>query len=149
MDCGETDTPEQKEFILGLMKMMAARDFDAASFGESETFARIVENQAPMNTYSQEDAPEVLAYWEERGLIKQLHDAGQIYTKWASYLPKSYVDNPTGGRTYPLLFVMHGSGNPIYLAETYGYTSIAAREPISEPSRWPSPPAGPLRHLLS
>lgn len=40
------------------------------------------------------------------------------------------MDNPTGGRTYPLLFVMHGSGNPIYLAETYGYTSIAAREEL-------------------
>lgn len=122
--------PEPKEFILGLMKMMAAKDFDAASFGESETFAKIVENQALMNTYRQEDAPEVLSYWEERGLIKQLHDTEAIYTKWASYLPKSYVDDPTCGRTYPLLFVMHGSGNPIYLAETYGYTSIAAREEL-------------------
>ena len=122
--------PEPKEFILGLMKMMAAQDFDAASFGESETFAKIVENQALMNTYRQEDAPEVLSYWEEQGLIKQLHDTEAIYTKWASYLPKSYVDDPTCGRTYPLLFVMHGSGNPIYLAETYGYTSIAAREEL-------------------
>ena len=25
---------------------------------------------------------------------------------------------------------MHGSGNPIYLAETYGYTNISAREEL-------------------
>ena len=122
--------PEPKEMILGLLKMMAVREFDAESFGESESFAGIVENQALMNTFRQEDAPEVLSYWEERGLIKQLHDTEQISTKWASYLPKSYVDNPASGRTYPLLFVMHGSGNPIYLAETYGYTRIAAREEL-------------------
>ena len=122
--------PEPKEMILGLLKMMAVKEFDAESFGESESFAGIVENQALMNTFRQEDAPEVLSYWEERGLIKRLHDTEQISTKWASYLPKSYVDNPASGRTYPLLFVMHGSGNPIYLAETYGYTSIAAREEL-------------------
>ena len=122
--------PEPKEMILGLLKMMAVKEFDAESFGESESFAGIVENQALMNTFRQEDAPEVLSYWEERGLIKRLHDTEQISTKWASYLPKSYVDNPASGRTYPLLFVMHGSGNPIYLAETYGYTRIAAREEL-------------------
>lgn len=121
---------EPKEKILGLLKMMAVKEFDAESFGESESFAGIVENQALMNTFRQEDAPEVLSYWKERGLIKQLHDTEQICTKWASYLPKSYVDNPASGRTYPLLFVMHGSGNPIYLAETYGYTRIAAREEL-------------------
>lgn len=122
--------PQPKDFILNLMKMMASPSFDAESFGESETFAGIVENQALMNTCRQEDAPEVLEYWKERGLIKELHDPQPMSSKWASYLPKSWVDNPHNGRTYPLLFVMHGSGNPIYLAETYGYTHIAAREEL-------------------
>lgn len=123
--------PEQKEIkerILGLTKMMATKDFDAAGFGESETFAGILQNQTLMNTCPQEDAPEVIAYWERRGLVKQLHDTEPVCTKWASYLPKSYIDDPDSGRTYPLLFVMHGAGNPIYLAESYGYTTIAARE---------------------
>lgn len=121
---------EPKDFILDLMKMMAVPDFDAKSFGESETYAKIVENQALMNAHRQEDCGEVLAYWEARGLVKQLHDTEKPYTKWASYLPKSYVDAPSNGKLYPLLFVMHGSGNPIYLAETYGYTHIAAREEL-------------------
>ena len=122
--------PEPKDFIIGLMKMMAVPDFDAESFKESVSFAGIVENQALMNTCRQEDAPEVLAYWAEKGLVKELHDTQEVYTKWASYLPKNYVDHPDNGRTYPLLFVMHGAGNPIYLAETYGYTNIAAREEL-------------------
>lgn len=42
----------------------------------------------------------------------------------------SAADAAAPGRRYPLLFVMHGSGNPVYLAETYGYTQIAAREEV-------------------
>lgn len=119
-----------QHFLLGLMKMMAAPDFDAESFGESETFAGIIENQKLM-PLGNEGCDEVLAYWAEKGLVKQMHDVTeQEHTKWASYLPKSYVDDPNNGRTYPLLFVMHGSGNPIFLAETYGYTHIAAREEL-------------------
>ena len=119
-----------QHFLLGLMKMMAAPDFDAERFGESETFAGIVENQKLMPLRN-EACEEVLAYWAEKGLVKQMHDVTeQEHTKWASYLPKSYVDNPDNGRTYPLLFVMHGSGNPIFLAESYGYTNIAAREEL-------------------
>ncbi len=121
---------EPKHFLLDLMKMMASPAFDAESFGDSESFAGIVKNQYLMGAYRQEDHPDVIAYWHERGLVKELHDAEDTVTKWASYLPVSYADNPENGRAYPLLFVMHGSGNPIFLAETYGYTSIAAREEL-------------------
>lgn len=119
--------PEPKDFILGLMKMMATSAFDAESFSKSESFAGIVANQALFNTHREENAPEVIAYWKEKGLIKELHGSDPA-TKWASYLPVSHLENPE--RRYPLLFIMHGSGNPIYLAETYGYTSIAAREEL-------------------
>ena len=121
---------EPKHPLFHLMKMMSTPDFDVDTYGASESFAGILENQECMGKYRQEDSPEVLAYWAERGLVKELHDTQEVYTKWASYLPKSYVDNPNNGRTYPLLFVMHGAGNPIYLAETYGYTHIAAREEL-------------------
>lgn len=119
-----------QDFLIELMKMMATPDFDADSFSQSETYSGIVENQKLM-ALGNEACDEVLAYWSDKGLVKQMHDVtDQEYTKWASYLPKSYAENPENGRTYPLLFVMHGSGNPIFLAETYGYTSIAAREEL-------------------
>ena len=49
-----------QHFLLGLMKMMAAPDFDAERFGESETFAGIVENQKLMPLRN-EACEEVLA----------------------------------------------------------------------------------------
>ena len=121
---------EPKHPLFPLLKMMSSPDFDVETYGSSESFAGILENQECIGKYRQEDAPEVLAYWAERGLVKQLHDTDEIFTKWASYLPKSYVDHPDNGRTYPLLFVLHGANNPIYLAESYGYTHIAAREEL-------------------
>ena len=57
------------------MKIMATPDFDAENFGKSKSFSGILANQALFNTYSQEDAPEVIAYWHEKGLIKELHDS--------------------------------------------------------------------------
>ncbi len=116
--------------LMNLMKMMSTPDFDVQAYGDSESFAGILENQAVFGKYRQEDCPEVLAYWQNLGLVKELHDTQEECTKWASYLPVSYAENPDNDRTYPLLFVMHGSGNPIYLAESYGYTHIAAREEL-------------------
>lgn len=114
--------------LYGLIKMMSVPEFDADSYVESESFAGIVENQEVMAFAQNEGGPEALDYWKKRGLIKQLHDAETVPTKWASYLPVSALEHPE--RKYPLLFVMHGSGNPIILAESYGYTHIAAREEL-------------------
>lgn len=114
--------------LYSLIKMMSVPEFDADSYVESESFARIAENQELMRFADDEGCAEVLAYWRERGLIKQLHDTQSVSTKWASFLPVSSLTQKN--RKYPLLFVMHGSGNPILLAETYGYTHIAAREEL-------------------
>lgn len=123
-------TGKSKEFILKQMTMMADDRFDAEIFGKSATFEGILGNHECMMTYPDEQAPEVIAYWRKKGLTKELHGAGtgKLCDKWASYLPNELADGAAGDKTYPLLFVMHGSGNPIYLAESYGYTQIAARE---------------------
>lgn len=140
------------EELKNLLKMMGSEIFDAEAYAKSESFQGILENQECMNQYPDEGCPEVLKYWEERGLKKELHNAECVENKWASYLPLEAVramENDTNAKTatnaeaaaaaeppadaeperkYPLLFVMHGSGNPIYLAESYGYVHIAARE---------------------
>lgn len=118
-----------KEGLLGLLSMMGAKNFDAEAYGRSESIEGILKNQECMLKNPDEGSDETKRYWEERGLKKELHEAEDIGRKWASYLPMSYV-NGTSEKKYPLLFVMHGSGNPIYLAESYGYTHIAAREEL-------------------
>lgn len=119
-----------KEGLLHLLTMMGAPEFDAESYGRSESLTGILGNQECMLANPDEGSPETVKYWEERGLKKKLHQADVLAEKWASYLPMSYVNGTAPGKTYPLLFVMHGSGNPIYLAESYGYTHIAAREEL-------------------
>ena len=119
-----------KEELLNLLTMMGAPEFDAESYGKSESINGILVNQECMLQNPAEGSAETLNYWEERGLIKELHEADNGPEKWASYLPLSHVNGTAPGKTYPLMFVMHGSGNPIYLAESYGYTHIAAREEI-------------------
>ena len=123
-------TEEARAFILKQMTLMADSRFDPEVFGKSATFEEILANHACMMEHPDEGGEEALRYWKERGLTKELHGAGtgRLWDKWASYLPNEAAEGTDGGRTYPLLFVLHGAGNPVYLAETYGYTRIAARE---------------------
>lgn len=114
--------------FIDMLIPMANEKFDSESFGKSETYAGILQNLECMLTYPDEGSDEAIAYWAKRGLKKELHDTGTQATKWASYLPTSIESEPDPGKVYPLLFVMHGANNPIYLAEGYGYTHIAARE---------------------
>lgn len=114
--------------LYGLIQMMALPGFDVDSYVESESFQGILKCQEVMKFAQDEGGAEALAYWKERGLIKELHDAETVPTKWASYLPVSSETNPE--RKYPLLFVMHGHGNPIILTEGYGFTHVAAREEL-------------------
>lgn len=113
--------------VLMILKLMANGDFDADAYAKSESFQTMCENMACMVENPDEDGAEAKAYWRQRGLLKELHDTGSYETKWASYLP---VSSAEAGRLYPLLFVLHGNTNSIYLAETYGYVNIAAREEL-------------------
>ncbi len=118
---------------LEMMKLMSSSEMDIEVFGRSETYRIMCENKICLKAgFENEMAPEVVGYWEKKGLKKELHDADpeKPWTKWASYLPMSYVRGEAPGKTYPLLFVLHGAGNPIFLAESYGYTNIAAREEL-------------------
>ena len=111
-----------------LLQMMSAPGFDVDSYMQSESFRGTEKHQEVMRFADDEAGAEALAYWKARGLIKELHDPESVPTKWASYLPVSSLTATQ--RRYPLLFVMHGHGNPILLAEAYGFTHIAAREEL-------------------
>ena len=114
--------------LYGLIKAMSTEGFDADAYAESESFMGIIKNQEVMRFMNDEGGTEAREYWRERGLIKELHGDGTQPSKWASYIPVSAETEP--GRKYPLMFVMHGSNNPILLAESYGYANIAAREEL-------------------
>lgn len=118
------------EFLKSTFIAMGNAGFDADSFCESKTFEIIKDNCMLVLTNPDQGSEVILKYWEEKGLKKELHDTERVSTSWASYLPMSYVNGQSEGKTYPLLFVMHGHNNPISLVECYGYTNIAAREEV-------------------
>lgn len=104
--------------------------------------------------YPDQAAPEVLAYWRRKGLVKQLHystakktlarrytdrlmaigvvkdEAGALrrFSEWTSYVPVSAESDPD--RRYPLIFLLHGGDDAIYRCETYGYLELAAEKEI-------------------
>lgn len=117
-----------RERLKNLLDILSCDSFDSETYSRSESFQGILENQECMEKFPNEGSKETLQYWEERGLKKEIHNADCVVEKWASYLPMDYINQKDPYKLYPLMFVMHGSGNSIYLAESYGYVHIAARE---------------------
>jgi len=112
----------------GFLQSMGNERFDMPTFLASETGKSMSEHAAYMMEMPDETGADVLARWEARGLRKTMHwlEEGNDATKYARYVPVEAETNPE--KTFPLVFVLHGAMNPIYLAETYGYTDLAARD---------------------
>ena len=72
---------------LDMMKLMSSPQMDIDVFGRSETYRVMCENKYCLRFgFENEACPEVIAYWEEKGLRKELHDADpeKPWKKWAS-----------------------------------------------------------------
>ncbi len=101
-------------------------DFDKLI--DSEYGERMVGNFKQYILHEDEMDPQMLAYYESIGLKKELHEAGDLYTKWSLYVPVSSLQVENRNRSYPLLFVNHGACMPIHWEEHSGFLPIAARE---------------------
>lgn len=109
-------------------------DFD--TFIHSELSVKILERMQRWSAYPDEMDPEVVKYWAEQGLVKAMNDADDPDRTWASYVPVSVNNAQETDRTYPVLFVLHGGGNPIYMTEDYGYIDLAAEEELIVAAPW-------------
>jgi hypothetical protein len=76
--------------------------------------------------YPNEMSQEVLNFWEENGIKKEMHNAGDPENKWASYMPISAYEPENKGRRYPLLICFRGGNDPIYSAEVFGFVKYSA-----------------------
>ena len=107
---------------------MALEGFDMDAYVNSELGEGVINNMANYLTYSDQMDPELLAYWEEKGVKKELHDAEDEERVWASYTPLAAYEEENADKKWPIVFVLHGNDNPIFLAETYGFAQICADE---------------------
>lgn len=115
---------------LFILKTMGNEKFDMEDLQKTETYEGILKNMECFLRYPDGGGAGAIAYWEERGLKKELHEADDSGQRWASYLPMRYVMEESSEEKFPLLFVLHGANNSISLAESYGYTHLAGREEL-------------------
>lgn len=76
----------------------------------------------------QETDQEVMDYWADLGIRKELFNAEDANEKFAVYTPESILAEENSDNTYPIVFCLHGGGNPIFAAESYGYAQLGATE---------------------
>lgn len=97
-------------------------------------------------------APEVIAYWAKRGMVKEFHGADvpmswseyeaktgyhwekpafptpqNNFKRWNSFVPISAFDPANKDRKYPVVFMLHGGMNPISIIDGWGIPQEAAR----------------------
>ena len=97
-------------------------------------------------------APEVLAYWAKRGMVKEFHDEStpmswseyeaktgyhweepdegapqNRFKRWNSFVPVSAFAPENKGRKYPLVVMLHGGFNPISIVDGWGIPQEAAK----------------------
>lgn len=114
-------TADGKTTLHDVMDSMALPGTDMEAFAHSELGEFAVSSSYLNNHIGKIDAPEVEEYWAERGMVHEVHDLDDADRQWTSLVPDDY----DASKSYPLLFVWHGTGNPVLLAEGYGYGEVA------------------------
>lgn len=103
--------------------------FDVEAFLNSSLGETTIQRQFDSFIMYQDDMDaELVKKWSDAGVIKELHDADDPAHKWASYVPTYMLDESNADKTYPVVFVLHGNGNTIMQAESWGYAHICADE---------------------
>lgn len=108
--------------------MWAVDEFEIDSLVNSKQGEEMITGLQNFILYEDEMDPAVVSYWEEKGLKKELHDAETPEQKWSTFTPISAYEEENRDKKYPVIFVLHGNDNPIFIAETYGYTEVAAEQ---------------------
>jgi hypothetical protein len=100
--------------------------FDMASFVNTEMAEKLIDLQ--YNTlvlYKDDMDPELVAYWADLGIKKELHDAEDKTKAWATYTPVAALE-PGNVTKYPVVFSFHGNKNTILHAEGFGFANLGA-----------------------
>lgn len=120
----------------GMQRSMgvSGMDFDAYIRSEIGEFG-ITSNSMLVKYGSDLESEENIAYWESIGMKHEAHDIENVNEQWrvadnawVSLTPLSAYEEENADRKYPVLFVWHGNGNPINLAEGYGFGERAAEK---------------------
>lgn len=109
--------------------------FDVDKLLKTEYAQKMIDALEPFFLSEDPMSPEVLKYWENKGLKKEMVLGGpQRWNYWTIFTPLSAYKPENAGKKYPLVFALHGGGagefdgEPIFLAESTCYAHKAAEE---------------------
>jgi len=115
-----------------LLKLSGNRYYDSDKLVNSEFGDALVKIRRPFFLSEDEMSEEVVNYWAQRGLRKELIDGPEDWNKWAIFTPLSALKEENKDRKYPLIFALHGGGAgpddgcTIFSTESEGYAELAA-----------------------
>ncbi len=101
--------------------------FDIGAFTESGLGEGTIQYWTNYAFYTDPMAEEVVSYWADLGVVKEVHDADDPENMWASYVPAEGLEEGNEA-LYPVVFVWHGNTNSIWVAETFGFAQLGAEE---------------------
>lgn len=98
--------------------------FDMEAFINSPAGEGTIKLLEPIVLFEDEMGEDLLAYWREKGITKELINADDPENKYATYVP---VDMDKSGKTYPLMVLMSGGSDPIFTVEGFGVVAYGAK----------------------
>ena len=125
---------------------------DLEAFKKSGFIKTVGEMMEPVTMNFDDHAPEVLAYWAKKGMVKEFHGEDvpmswseyeaktgyhwedpnrqgiqNLHKKWNSFVPVSAFQEENKGRKYPVVIGLHGGFNPISIIDGWGWVQEAAK----------------------
>jgi poly(3-hydroxybutyrate) depolymerase len=67
--------------------------------------------------------PDMIKYWTDRGVIKEIHNIEDSKHTWITYVP-DYIKKQSDTKQYPVVFSAHGGGGTLFEAENHGFVRI-------------------------
>ena len=126
-------------------------EVDLEALKEGGFFEPLQDMMEPILMNLDDQSPEVIAYWAKHGMVKESHgkyktmDWGKFEEKyglhyepspmniqnhnvlWNSFVPISAFKPENKDRKYPLVFALHGAGNPKSIVDGWGFPQEAAK----------------------
>ncbi len=134
---GERDYPGKDRWFVempgqpnaySIVGVNGSEGFDIAAFVNTEMAEKLIELQ--YNTlvlYKDDMDPALVTFWDSLGIKKELHDAEDKTTAWASYTPVAALEAGNTAK-YPVVYSFHGNKNTILHAEGFGFANLGATE---------------------
>lgn len=100
--------------------------FDVEKFINSEmgeAIMAMIKNELVIYGGDKWNHPDMIQYWTDRGVIKEIHNIEDAKHTWITYVP-DYMKEEGNTKKYPVVFSAHGGGGTLFEAENHGFVNI-------------------------